>query len=310
LQNETKASISISRVTQAQYDSILTELNLERKLMRIEVSPKEDVVPFVWGDKKEDAQSAEYMKWLKANVTIPTTATLHKMSNNNNSTLLSSTSVSTQYKLNGTLDMAIVDNGYAQTGYILGGLLVGIEVKKTVKTKDDMQTVLELLLANVVSQYPVIMLLTDLGSNWRYFWLEKGTIAYNAFELNHGVALLGLIASELTALQSGEPATSAITSSDSPYRNRCRFRAAISPNNDVHVTTTPSYGLEMLLKRPKIDPMMFLPEDDIADMRQVFDVMTPSEVVEWKSRKVLEFFVKTPAFQSSVVGNDWERMYA
>jgi hypothetical protein len=83
-----------------------------------------------------------------------------------------------------------------------------------------MQTVLELLLANVVSQYPVIMLLTDLGSNWRYFWLEKGTIAYNAFELNHGVALLGLITSELNALQSGEPATTAITSSDSQLQFR------------------------------------------------------------------------------------------
>jgi hypothetical protein len=56
--------------------------------------------------------------------------------------------------------------------------------------------------------------------------------------------------------------------------------------------------------------MTFLPEDDIADMRQVFDAMSPSEVFEWKSRKVLVFFMKTPAFQSSVVGNDWERMYA
>jgi hypothetical protein len=240
-------------------------------------------------------------------VTIPSNATLHKTSND--PTLLSSTLVSTQYKLNGTLDMAIVDNGYAKTGYIAGGLLVGIEVKKKVETKHDMQTIVELLLANVVSQYPVIMLLTDLGSNWRYFWLQKGTIAYDALDLSPGAALLQLIASELKPLPSGEPAISASTFSDCPYRNRCRFRAAISPKNDVHETATLSDGLEMLLKRPKIDPMTFLPEDDIADMRQVFDVMTPREVVEWKSRKVLEFFMKTPAFQSSVVGNDWERTY-
>jgi hypothetical protein len=102
---------------------------------------------------------------------------------------------------------------------------------------------------------------------------------------------------------------SASTSSDAPYRSRCSFRAAASPDDDVHETTTPSDGLE-ILKRPKIDPMTFLPEDDIADMRQVFDVMSPSEVFEWKSRKVLEFYMDTPAFQSSVVGNDRERMYA
>jgi len=56
--------------------------------------------------------------------------------------------------------------------------------------------------------------------------------------------------------------------------------------------------------------MTILPESDVADMRQVFDVMSPSEVLEWESRKVLEFLMKTPTLQSTLRGADWELMYA
>jgi hypothetical protein len=281
---------------------------MQSKLMEINLSLTEKQVnPFVWSDKKEDSNSDRYMKWLNANVTIPSYVTLYKTSNQGH--LLSLLPVSTHYKFNGTLDMAIVDIRYVKKGAsIAPGLLVGIEVKKEVEAKHHMQATIELLLANVVSQYPVIMLLTDLRNNWTYFWLQKGTVAYDVLELSRGVALLGLITSELKPSSSGELVLFASTSSDAPYRNRCSFLAATSPD-DVHETTTPSDGLE-ILKRPKIDPMTFLPEDDIADMRQVFDVMSPSEVYEWKSRKVLEYFMQTPAYQSSVVGNDWEGMYA
>ena len=90
----------------------------------------------------------------------PFRALQHYIKTFNYSSLLSSNSVSTQYIFKGTLDIAIVDKVYAETGYIAGGLFVGIEVKKNVEYKHDMQTILELLLANVASQYPFIMLLT------------------------------------------------------------------------------------------------------------------------------------------------------
>ena len=45
--------------------------------------------------------------------------------------------------------MAIVDMDYAETGYITGGLSIGIEVKKSVEPRHDMQAILELLLASV-----------------------------------------------------------------------------------------------------------------------------------------------------------------
>jgi hypothetical protein len=60
------------------------------------------------------------------------------------------------------------------------------------------------------------MLLTDLGKNWTYFWLQKGTVAYDMLKLSRGVALLELIASELNPSSSGKLVLSASTSSDAP----------------------------------------------------------------------------------------------
>jgi hypothetical protein len=309
LQNDRKTSISISRITQLHFDEFLREHNLQIEVMDVKLSLTEkDVYPFVWDDKKEDSHSDRYMEWLKANVTIPSYATLHKTSNQPN--LLSLHSVSALYNFKGTLDMAIVDKRYVDKGgSIAPGLLVGIDVKKKVESKHHNQAMIELLLANVVSRYPVIMLLTDLGENWTYFWLQKGTIAYDKLNLRRGVALLELIPSELNPSSSGKLILSTNTSSDAPYRNRCSFLAATSPDDDVDEPTTPTDGLD-ILRRPKIDPMTFLPQDDIADMSQVFDVMSQSEIDEWKCRRIVEYFKQTPAYQSCVVENDWEHMYA
>jgi hypothetical protein len=124
----------------------LREHSMQTKLMEIKLCLTEKHVdPFVWGDKKEDTHSDRYMEWLKANVSIPSYATLHKTSNQAN--LLSLHSVSTQYNFNGTLDMAIVDNRYVEKGgSIVPGLLVGIEVKEMVDPKHHMQAIIELLL--------------------------------------------------------------------------------------------------------------------------------------------------------------------
>jgi hypothetical protein len=128
-------------------------------------------------------------------------------------------------------------------------------------------------------------------------------------KLSCSVTSLELISSQLNPSLSGELVLYASTFSNTPYRNRCSFLAATEPDDDVHETTTLSDRLE-ILKRPKIDPMTVLPEDDIADMHEVFNVICLSEVFKWTSRKVLEFFMKSLTFHSSVVGNEWECMYA
>ena len=46
--------------------------------------------------------------------------------------------------------------------------------------------------------------------------------------------------------------------------------------------------------------MDLLPEDDIASVRDVFDVTDDNEVREWKCRKVLAYMKQTPVLQSSL----------
>ncbi|KAF8425345.1 hypothetical protein BGX38DRAFT_1237047 [Terfezia claveryi] len=304
LRDDKKETISISRISRTVYSSFLDEIGLQRRVIEIDVPPTEKrIYPFVWGDRKEDAHASEYMKWFTENVTIPSYATLYNASKDSN--LLSSTSVSTKFNFKGTLDLAIVAAKYERCGYPSGGVFMGIEVKKNVEPRNDMQAVVELVLADIPSEYPVIMLLTDLGSIWRYFWFQMDTIASCQLDLPRGIAFFDLIANEFKSSTTSIPAT---LTSTSPH-NRCKFRYAIERGNDVHETTTPSEGIENVLKRPKIDWMTILPESDVADMRHVFDVMSPREVVEWKSRKAVEFLMKTPALQSTVRGADWELMY-
>jgi len=52
----------------------------------------------------------------------------------------------------------------------------------------------ELVLADISSEYPVIMLPTNLGSVWRYFWFQKGIIASCQLDLPQGIALLNSLA--------------------------------------------------------------------------------------------------------------------
>ena len=227
---------------------------------------------------------------------------------------------------------------------------MGIDVKKKVESRHNNQAILKMLLVNVASQYPVIMLLTDLRYVWRYFWLRKGTIAFKQFDLAHGIAFMDYIAGSPT---SGSPtidvsAMLEITSSHAPALGACNLQAAISDDdNDIagsptsrspktHVPAMPwitsprlgacklqaaisdehdndegltEGGIEEVLKT-KIDVMTLLPESDIARMDDFFDVMSASEIREWKYRLILNYFMRTPAFQSSITGTGCGGDYA
>lgn len=67
--------------------------------------------------------------------------------------------------------------------------------------------------------------------------------------------------------------------------------------------------LESVLKRPKLDAFEMMPKDDVADMRDVFDTMSPEQIRDWKTKKVIQSLMKTPAIQSSIMGDEWQMMY-
>lgn len=59
----------------------------------------------------------------------------------------------------------------------------------------------------------------------------------------------------------------------------------------------------------KIDVMKLLPESNVANMLDFEDEMSPSEVREWKSRKIGDFLIHSTAFQSMLAGTDWDSIF-
>ncbi|RUS15863.1 hypothetical protein BC937DRAFT_91881 [Endogone sp. FLAS-F59071] len=143
----------------------------------------------------------------------------------------------------------------------------------------------------------MVMLLMNLKEHWQFFWLETKLVV----DLKEGITLLETIV-QLPKPPVGQPTP------DAPYLQRCDFVTTISQareSDDTLPEDTEVEGLKRLLQRPKVGIMGLLPKDDVADMHDVFDVMTPKEIHEWQMRRVLDFAMQTPAVQSSM--NDEDR---
>ena len=125
---------------------------------------------FEWDERKEDAQSERYMKWLHANIALPPHTAFFNVSSANH--LLSTSHVSSKYKFSGTLDVAVIDDAYASRSFVVCGIKIGFELKN-VTTYNDNQAIIKLLIAGLSSEYAVVMVLTNLRNVWRFFWLEK-----------------------------------------------------------------------------------------------------------------------------------------
>ena len=97
------------------------------------------------------------------------------------------------------------------------------------------------------------------------------------FGLLDGVALLEAIARE--------PPPSSQVTPETPYRVRCCFRDAIrrtDEENAMSAEGSTSAEQVRVFKRTKRDIADVLPRRDVADMRDVLDVMTEEEKDEWR----------------------------
>lgn len=266
--------------------------------------PSKRVAPFVWGRDKEDAHTDQYLKWLERHVTVPGDVEFYCASKHQN--FLSTTLASSQFNLNGTLDVVVVDSAYVKDNNIPAGMRVGLELKKAVGANDYMQAIAELMAANIVSRYRVIIVLTDLKSHWQFFWLAPAVVMSCTLDRSSAVSFLEIIAADTdTGVPSGADAVD-----DPPYRGRCGIRDLLNLGEGTSAKDRGvGRGLESVLKRPKLDVFEMLPKSDIADMREVFDTMSSEEIRDWKTKKVMQSLMGTPAMQSSIIGDEWQRMY-
>ena len=178
---------------------------------------------------------------------------------------------------------------------------VGIELKKHITPRDVMKAVAELVSAAAIAKFPVAILLADLNDYWQFFWLTKKEIVDCKFGRHKALIFLKILASDPTASASGSGATP-----NTLYQERCTLAGVHgikSSDNEVD-------RLQSVLTRPKVDFMDLLPREDVADIRDVFDMMS-SEIMEGASKASLRYLMKTPAFQSSITRReDWKLMYA
>lgn len=202
----------------------------------------------------------------------------------------------------------IVEKAYVKDLNIVGGVRVGIEKKKVVATEDCIQAVMQLIAAGIYSNYPVVVLLTDLGGHWQFFWFQIGYIVSCTLDLRRGITLLEAIVGV------GKSVVSAGTPNDDPNLTRCTFSEAIlqeEKRGEIVRDVSKTVEVETLLKRQKVNLLQtLLPDDVIADMRDVYDVMPQAEIRRWEMEKVLELAVKTPAIQSMLRSSRWNDVYA
>lgn len=100
----------------------------------------------------------------------------------------------------------------------------------------------------------------------------------------------------------GGSAVSAGTPNDDPNLTRCTFSEAIlqeEERGEVARDVSQTGEVEALLKRQKANLLQTLLLDDVvADMRDVYNVMSQAEIQSWEMEKVLELAAKPPAIQS------------
>ena len=69
-------------------------------------------------------------------------------------------------------------------------------------------------------------------------------------------------------------------------------------------------ALQALLTGPKVDLLDLLPHQEVANMRDVFDVMSPEEITDWLQKATLKHLISSPAFESTLTTReDWQSMY-
>ena len=94
----------------------------------------------------------------------------YKASNNYN--LLDTALMDRRYILRGTTNVVITENNHVCVMDPERWTRVTIELKMEVKQSHQRQAVLQLVAANMRSNYPFIALLTDLRETWFFYWLS------------------------------------------------------------------------------------------------------------------------------------------
>src|SRR5205085_1127757 len=91
------------------------------------------------------------------------------------------------FDISGTTDVLIVKKSHINARDIRTGIQAGFELKKKVQDSHTHQAIGQLFVANIFSQEPVFVVLTDLGDEWIFYWLNEIENNIKIMELSVGL---------------------------------------------------------------------------------------------------------------------------
>lgn len=167
-----ETEVSISKISKHRYEKLLSEGGFERKTVHLDTPSDPLVIPaFQWTpDADEPTQYREYLAWLERY--FPPREDLQYYNGSNSPELLTTANATPRFRLKGTTDVAVVEKMYVASDNVSSGIRVAIKLKKTPAGKHVMQAVTELLCATAKSNFTVVVVLTDLGEYFQFFWLR------------------------------------------------------------------------------------------------------------------------------------------
>lgn len=228
-----------------------------------------------------------YLSYLKSNITL--TSEIDWYDPKPKKDLLFLDDEALPFSVSGTTDVIIADKLFAKVHDMRNGIHVGFEIKKKIQDSHIHQAIGELIIANIISQFPVLIVLTDLMNEWIFFWLSNDKkVMQCPAALLHAI---NIIETALVKDTGGSIGDATVTN---PIATRINFRnLRDNLQGNLQHENEEKDGLEQLLTRPKVD---FKFEDDVANMNDVIEVTTEEEMLRWKVRQILRRLEETPGF--------------
>jgi hypothetical protein len=292
-------------MNQTHLDELLTHLNFRRATSFITVNSNKDFdEQFVWDERAENQHAEDqkdlqdrvikrgYMSYLSDNISISSTLVWYDPKSRKD--LLNINDVSLPFSISGTTDVLVMDRSFYNVLDYRSEIRAGFELKKTVQELDIYQAIAELIATNILSNHAVFIVLTDLNNSWIFYWLSNDNTIM-MFRADNSSNALGIIERALTIDPTSTASTATTTTIDPNFpigtRINC-FRRLESLQGETSQNEMES--LDLFLNRPKVQ---FEFDDDVANMKDMFDEMTEEEIKGWKVRRALKLLDETPGFQ-------------
>ncbi|PKY48058.1 hypothetical protein RhiirA4_544379 [Rhizophagus irregularis] len=206
-----------------------------------------------------------HMNYLSDNISISSTLVWYDPKSKNEP--LNVSDVSLPFDISGTTDVLVMNKSFYNVLDYCSGIRAGFELKKR-----------ELIATNILSNFAVFFVLTDLNDCWIFYWLsnDRTVMMFRAIDSSNALDII-----ERTLDEDSISTATTTIDPNFPIGSRINFCHLGNLQGEA------SENVDLFFNRPKVQ---FEFEDDVANMKDMFDEMTEEEIKGWKVRRVLKLF--------------------